>query len=49
MDGAGTDFEFKFSDLAISLINKFYQFSTVESSPWLLCPKGQKSELWGLT
>lgn len=49
VDGAGTDFEFTFSDVAISLVNKFYQLSTMESSHWLRCLKGQRSELPGLT
>lgn len=47
VDGAGTDFEFTFSDFAMSLINKFYQLTTMESSHWLLCLKGQRSELRG--
>lgn len=33
---ARTDFEFTFSDIASSLVIKFYQLSTMESSHWLV-------------
>lgn len=43
--GPRTVLEFTFSDFAISLVNKFYQLIAMESSPWLLYPKGRSSEL----